>query len=609
MRSIRTSALLGGPKRTRPTCLGLLLLALGVSGCTTAASEGDYFGKVEPPAGQVLRYVTGGEPESLDPQVGTGQPEARIYVALYEGLTDYDPETGDVAPGLAERWEAADGNTLFTFHLREASWSDGRPITAHDFVYSLRRGLSPEFAADNAYMAFGILYAPGYNGSGSFARRPDGSFVMDPENPSIRFVVPGDEEERKRAVTPVIEAALKSTQPVPVRAEDVGIEAVNDRTVRIRTTLPIPYLPGLMAHQFFRVIPRQAIERHGDFWTQPRNIVVSGAFNLEAWKPYDRIVLVRNPKYWDAQRTRLERITFYAIQDATTMLNLYKAGEVDAIYNHTVPSSWYDYISPLKDYLNKPESAVEYYQFNVTHPPMDDVRVRKAFNHAVDKAALARLKKSSKVLTGFVPEGIFPGYPYPQGDPFDVKRARALLAEAGFRDAQGNYDPSKFPPGVEVLYNTAESNRVTAEFMQAQWRQNLGITIQLRNMEFRTFLGVRNRREYKGIARAGWVGDYMDPVTFLDLFSTPDGNNGTGWFTPEYAKMLSDANRIQDPAQRYEKLARAERYLLDAQPFIPLLTAGTNWLKKPYVQGMYANPFTIHPWKYVYIEHDRSRWN
>lgn len=594
-------------KRPRPALL-LLLATCAASACTAAASGGSYFGKVEPPEGQVLRYVTGGEPESLDPQVGTGQPEARIYVALFEGLTDYDPETSEVAPGLAERWEAADNNTVFTFHLREARWSDGRPIVADDFVYSLRRGLSPEFAADNAYMAFGILYAQGYNGSGSFARKPDGSYVMDPDNPSVRFVVPSDPEERKQAVTPALEKALGGTQAVPVRAEDIGIEAMDDHTVRIRTALPVPYLPGLMAHQFFRAVPRQAIERYGDSWTQPGNIVVSGPFLLDTWKPYDRIVVVKNPKYWDAQRTRLERITFYAIQDQTTMLNLYKAGEVDAIYNHTVPASWYDYISPLKDYQNKPEAAVEYYQFNVTHPPMNDIRVRKAFNLAVDKVALARLKRSAKALTGFVPEGIFPGYPYPQGDQFDVARAKALLAEAGFRDAQGTYDPSTFPRGIEVLYNTVESNRITAEFMQAQWRQNLGITIQLRNMEFRTFIGVRNRREYKGIARAGWVGDYMDPVTFLDLFSTPDGNNGTGWFTPEYAKMLADANRITDPAKRYELLARAERYLIDAQPFIPLYTTGTNWMKKPYVQGMYANPTTIHPWKYVYIEHDPARW-
>jgi ABC-type oligopeptide transport system substrate-binding subunit len=588
-----------------------LLLCCGVGiGCTTSASDSEYFGKVEPPDGQVLRYVSGAEPETLDPQIGTTQPEARIYVGLYEGLTEYDARTGDVTPGLAHSWEAADGNTVFTFHLRDAQWSNGRPITAHDFVWSLRRGLAPALVADNAYMAYGILYAEGYNGAGSFARRPGGDFVMDPQNPAARFVVPADPDRRREVVTPAMEAALKGTTPVPVRAEDVGIEAVDDRTVRIRTALPIPYLPGLMAHQFFRPVPREAVERHGDAWTRPGNIIVSGAYTLETWQPYDRIILVRNPRYWDAGRVRLERITFYAIQDQITMMNLYKAGEIDAVYNHTVPAAWYDRISPLKDYMNAPEVTIEYYGFNVTRPPMNDVRVRKAFNHAIDKAALARLKRSAQPLTGFVPSGIFPGYPYPQGDGFDVARARALLAEAGYRDASGQYDPSTFPSdSIEIFYNTSETNRVTAEFVQAQWRQNLGLTVQLRNMEFRTFVRVRNNLEYRGIMRAGWVGDYMDPVTFLDLFSTPVGNNGTGWYTPEYARMLSDANRAADPATRYEMLARAERHLLDAQPMIPLLTTGSNWLKKPYVKGMYPNPITIHPWKNVYIEHDPARWD
>ena len=588
----------------------LLAAVIATAACSVTGSSGEYFGKVAPPDGQVLRYVTGSEPESLDPQVGTGQPEARIYAALFEGLTDYDAKTGDVAPGLATHWEASAGNTVFTFHLRDAQWSNGRPLTAEDFVYTLRRGLAPAFAADNAYMAYGILYAQAYNSGSSFARKPgSGEFVMDPDNPSLRFVVPSDPGERKAAVTPALEAALKGTTAVPVRAEDVGIEAVDARTVRIRAAQPLPYVPGLMAHQFFRAVPREAIERHGDAWTQPGNIIVSGAFMLDRWRPYDRIILTPNPKYWDARTVRLQRITMYALQDQTTMMNLYKAGELDATYNHTVPAAWYERISPLKDYMNAPESAIEYYQFNVTEPPMNDVRVRKAFNHAVDKVALARLKRSAKPLTGFIPDAIFPGYPYPTGDQFDVARARALLAEAGFRDGSGRYDPSKFPQeSIEVLYNTAEGNRITAEFVQAQWRQNLGITVRLRNMEFRTFLGARNRREYRGIARAGWVGDYMDPVTFLDLFSTPDGNNGTGWFVPAYAKMLWDANREADPAKRYALLAQAEKYLLDAQPIIPLLTSGTSWMKKPYVKGMYANPVTIHPWKYVYIEHDRAKW-
>jgi ABC-type oligopeptide transport system substrate-binding subunit len=580
------------------------------SACTVASSEEVYFGKVTPPEGQVLRYITGGEPESLDPQVGTGQPEARIYVALFEGLTDYHPETAEVVPGLAERWEVTEGNTSFVFHLRPAQWSDGRPITAHDFVYSLRRGLDPAFASRNAYMAYDILHAQAYNEGGLFVRdRRANAFVTQPSDTSQRLVVPADAGERAKQLDPDLARAVDAAELVPIRAEDVGVEALDDHTVRITTVRPVPYLPGMLAHQFFRLVPRQAIERHGDQWTRPAHLVASGAYVLEVWRPYDRIVLTRNPRYWDAAAVRLERITFYAIEEATTMMNLYKAGEVDATFNHTVPVAWYDRLSGLKDYMGAPEAAVEYYQFNVARPPMDDIRVRRAFSLAIDKEALADFKRTSQPLAGFVPKDIFPGYPHPAGDAFDVARARALLVEAGYRDASGAYDPSRFPiADVELTYNTSESNRQVAEFIQAQWRQNLGLTVPLRNMEFRTYLGVRNRREYRGVARAGWVGDYMDPFTFLEIFSTPEGNNGTGWFEPEYRDMLRAANREADPQKRYALLARAEQYLIDAQPIIPLLTASTNWIRKPYVKGMYPNPITIHPWKHVYIEHDRSRW-
>lgn len=588
----------------------LALLAILSGACTMAATDEIYFGQVDPPEGQQLRYVTGSEPESLDPQVGTGQPEARIYTALFDGLTDYHPRTGEVVPGLADRWDVREGNTDFVFHLRpQARWSDGSPITAHDFVYTMRRGLEPAFASRNAYMAYEILHAQAYNEGALFVRDPDtGVFVTEPGT-SLRLVVPGDEEVRETELTQGLRALLEGKDLVPVRAEDIGVEALDDHTVRIRTRQAVPFLPALMAHQFFRIVPRRAIEQHGEAWTRPGNLIASGPYVLDTWKPYDRIIVGRNPHYWDAAIVRLDRITFYALEDATTMMNLYRAGELDATFNHTVPIPWHDRVRGLKDYMDAPEAAVEYYLFNVTRPPMDDRRVRRAFNMAIDKESLAHFKRTAMPLTAFVPEGIFPDYPQPQGDQFDVERARALLAEAGFRDAGGRYDPSLFPVAeVEITYNTSENNRQVAEFIQAQLRQNLGIIVPLKNMEFRTFLPVRNRREYNGLARGGWVGDYMDPFTFLDLFSTPEGNNGTGWFDPKYAQMLRDANREPDPQKRFAMLAEAEAYLLDAQPIIPLLTAATNWMKKPYVMGMYPNPITIHPWKYVYIEHDEAKW-
>lgn len=592
---------------------GLLACSILTSACTMAADTSGYFGKTQPPEGQVLRYISGSEPESLDPQIGTGQPEARIYLALFEGLTEYAPKTGGVMPAVAERWDVNGDNSEFVFHLRHnARWSNGDPITAGDFVYTFRRGLSPGLAARNAYLAYDIQNARGYNEGAVFVRDPDtGQFLLEVEGSAVRLTLPGDAKERATALEErKLAEAVRGKQLVPVRGEDVGVEALDDYTLRIRLTGPVPYLLGLMSHQFFRAVPRKAVEEYGDGWTRTENIVTSGPFKVKIRKPYDRLVVVRDPMYWDAATVKLDQIAFYPIEDQTTMMNLYKAGEVDAVHNHTVPAAWVDRIRPMKDYMDKPEIAIEYYVFNTKRPPMNDRRVRKAFSMAIDRVALSAYRRTTKPLTAFTPEGIFEGYPRPAGEAFNAQRARELLAEAGYKDASGIYDASTFPIAeVELTYNTSESNRQVAEFVQAQWKQNLGLTVPLKNMEWKTFLSMREGLQYKGVARAGWVGDYLDPYTFLDLFSTEAGNNGTGWWDPRYAQMLKDANRQPDPEKRYELLARAEAYVLDVQPVIPLVSPATNWVKKPYVKGMYANPVTQHAWKFVYIEHDPAKWD
>jgi len=213
-------------------------------------------------------------------------------------------------------------------------------------------------------------------------------------------------------------------------------------------------------------------------------------------------------------------------------------------------------------------------------------------------------------LTAMTPSGIFPGYPQPKGDPFDPEKAKKLLAEAGYKDAAGNYDPKKFQASeVEMITNPDANNLPYAEFIQAQWKQNLGVTISIRVMENKTFTTVQRNLEYKGISRTGWSADYMDPFTFLSIFYTPTGTNGTGWWDPKYAALLDEANRTTDHWQRYKILAQAEQLLLDAQPVIPLTVGTTRLMKKPYVKGVYPNAATLIPWKYAYIERDPAKWD
>lgn len=640
----------------------VLLLSSFIASCSSSASS-RYFGLTQPPSDNVMRYVSGSEPESLDPQFVTGQPEARIMMALYEGLVEYHPITMDPIPAIAESWEIGPDGTEYLFHLRKnAKFSNGDPVTAKDFVYTFRRGLSPELAARNANLAYYLKYAEAYNSGRSFVKNADGSFVLkdadaDPSDPKPaaskpasdsfgsdsafhrfingpeRLTVPSDEKARNKAFEKdaKLKNAVLGKELVPVKAEDIGIEAVDDFTVRLKLYQPAPFFLGLLGHQFFRVVHQPTIEKFGKNWVRPENIVTSGPFKVKLYRPYDKLVVEKDPSYWDAANVKLSGIEFYPVDEQTTMLNLYKAGRIDATYNHTIPAPWNEMVRQYTaEYSLHPEAAVDYYSISVKKPPMDNLKVRQALSLAIDREALAQFQKTKKPLVDFTPEGIFPKYEEArqkvysetlkaQGSSleewkariFDADKARKLLGEAGYpvqKDGDGWSCPNFPIDKVSITYNTSESNQKIAEFIQAQWKQNLGLTFPMKNMEFKTFLPYRSAVEYAGVVRNGWVGDYMDPFTFLNLFYSPSNDGATGWWDPKYDKMLDDANRETDEMKRFEMLAKAELYVMQQQIVIPLCTAGTSWVKKPYIKGMYPNPGTLHAWKFVYIEKDPNKW-
>ena len=641
--------------------LSIVILSSFLVSCSTSASS-RYFGQTAPPSDNVMRYVTGGEVESLDPPVSNSQPDARIYIALFDGLVEYDPKTLEPIPSIAESWEISKDGTEFLFHLRRnAKFSNGEPITAKDFVYSIRRGFDPALASRNAYLGYDIKYSEAYNSDMSFVRDANGQFLLkkdfgepnpgttaEPEHDTLggdsefhryldspeRLTLPSDEKARAKVLDkdPKLKAAVAGKEFVPIKPEDIGLEAVDDYTLRIKLYKPAPYFLGVLCHQFFRVVNQKTIEKYGTDWTRTENIVTSGAFKLAEHRPYDVLKVVRDPNNWDAANVHLDAIEFYPLDEQTTMMNLYKAGRVDALYNHTVPAAWNETIRQYKDeYLLFPEVATEFYVINVKRPPMDNLKVRQAFALAIDREALAKFRKTIKPLVDMTPEGIFPKYEQArqkvyseelkkQGSSleewkariFNAEKARKLMTEAGFpvqQQGRGWACPTFPVDQVGITYNTAESNKAVAEFVQAQWKQNLGITVPLQNMEFRTFLPLINKVDYSGFARRGWVGDYMDPYTFLNLYYSQGNEGATGWWDPKYDKMLDDANRTIDPMGRFEKLAEAEFYISQQQIIIPLGTNGTSWMKKPYVKGMYPNPGTMHPWKFVYIERDQSKWD
>ncbi|MBA3694166.1 MAG: peptide ABC transporter substrate-binding protein [Acidobacteria bacterium] len=585
-----------------------------LSACWIPGENEKYFGKTVPPPTDIVRYVTGPEPESLDPQIGTSQVEQRIYLALFEGLVEYDPQTLEPIPAIAERWESNADSTEFTFYLRRnARWSNNEPITAKDFVYTMRRGLDPKFASRAAGQAYYIKNAKAFNESAAFVQdAATGEFLNDPESSvPTRLTVPQEEKQKTALLkaNPKLEQAVAGKTLVPVRGEDVGVEAIDDYTVRIFLTQPVPFFVKILPYNFFRLVPEKIIAQFGVKWTLPENIVTSGAFTLKEWFPYDEIVVERNRNYWDAANVRLEQIKFYPVEDQAAVMNLYKTGEIDATYNHSVPRSWLYMIQKKLDHQDALEASIEYYIINTTKPPMNDVRVRKAFALALNKSLITATRRTAKPLSTLIPLDVFKGYPSVQAVEFNPEKAKQLLAEAGYRDAAGNYDPGKFPiEEVAITYNTNESNRFIAEIIQSQWKQNLGLTVPLKNMENKTFVSVTAKLEYKGFARYGYAADYIDPYSLLSIFATSGGDNGTGWNDERYVKLLDVANQTLDAERRNQLLAEAEQLFLNEQPIIPLTTTSTNWLKKPYIKGMFPNALTLHPWKFVYVERDSEKW-
>ena len=666
--------------KIRPTKLSkisfaLVTLSLVASACSIPGqSTGGYFGTVTPPAGQVLRYYTGAEPQTLDPQTMVGQPESRIATALFDGLVEYDERTLAPLPSLANSWTPNEQGTVWRFNMRsDARWTDGNPITAYDMVYSWRRAVSPELAAYNASMMYYIRHAEAFNNQSAFVADPrTGRYCTDadleragdngpiectgeapmkygpPEpsgwqerepgdtdtrtaaealrgisapfaatpseaNPVKYLLVPSDEEARtqliagdpatNRAGRPRLArflAGIPSAQFVPATDEHMGVRALDDHTFEIVLEAPTAFIVKTILHQYFRPVPRQAIRRYDNrMWVKQPNIVTSGAFRLVEWSPYDKIVVERNPMFWDNANTRLDRIIFGpSIDEATTAMNMYKAGDIDSMGSNYVPAPWRNLLQQTtQDYVYGPYLTIEYLAIKTTMPPLNDVRVRRALSMAINRQIIADRSPGQEVLTGFTPR--MEDYTGVEGTNYNPDEARRLLAEAGFPGGRGF-------PTIEILYNTAESNRQVMEIVQAMLRRELNIPITLVNQEWRVYLeNTRaDRLNFGGLARRGWVGDYVDPNTFFELLTSGSTNNGTGWADRRYDQMISRANAVTVPAERQRLLREAETYMLAQQPVIPLVVKSISFMRKPYVRNLEANLLDQHNWRGVWIDHN-----
>ena len=505
---------------------------------------------------QILFVANGSEPRELDPLLTTGAPEHNILMALFEGLVNEHPKTLAITPGVAESWTVSDDAKTYTFQLRDtAKWSNGEKLTAHDFVYAWKRSLMPNFGSQWAYMKYFI------RGAKAFHMGETDDFST------------------------------------------VGVKATSDSVFEVELANATPFFLKLLVHNSYYPVHQATIEKFAPIdqpisdWTKPANFVGNGAFVLSEWKLNNLIASVKNTEYWDAANVKLNGVTFFPIEDQQAEVRAFRSGQVHVTHTPTMAIEKIGYYQE-----NEPEVldivqtySSYYYELNTTKPPFDDARVRRALAMAIDR----------DLLVGSVSKGgQSPGYtlvpPDPQGYTakfhfgYDIEKAKALLAEAGYPNGEGF-------PETSILYNSQDDHRKIALAIQQMWKSSLNIDVGLNNQEWKVYLNSRKNYEHD-IARAGWIADYVDPSNFFEVFLSTSGNNHSGWKNAEYDALIQQMQEEAREPQRFELFEKANKLLADEMPIIPIYYYTDINLISPSVQGWYGNVKHSHPYNRVYLE-------
>jgi len=503
----------------------------------------------------ILHFGNGSEPQGLDPHVVTGVPENKILRALFEGLAVKNPYTLEPEPGVAQSWDISEDGRVITFHMNpEARWSNGDPMRAADYVWSWQRLLSPALGAEYAYMLYPVANAQAYH---------------------------------KGEITDF---------------NDVGVKALGDLTLQVTLTERTPYFLQLMDHYSTFAVHPPTIEKFGKAtdrytpWTRVENIVSNGAFRLKKWELNRRIELEKSDTYWDRDKVRLNGIVYYPTENVVSEERMFRVGQLH--YTNSVPLGKIPVYKEMPDspYRQEPYLGTYYYLFNTLVPPTDNLNVRKALSMAVDRDKLnATVLKGTNISTYSITPPDTLGYYPPRLFSYDPERARELLAEAGYPDGEGW-------PGLELTYNTSEDHRKIAVALQQMWKDVLNIEVTLTNQEWKVYLDSITNMHFQ-IARRGWIGDYVDPNNFLDLFLTGGGNNNTGFADPRYDEMiLKKAPQATTKEERFAIFYEAETLLMEQMPIIPVYTYTSKHLVHPSVQGLPPNLMDSLNLKYVWLE-------
>lgn len=500
---------------------------------------------------QVLRYALEAEPATLDPAKSTAIPESLVELQIFEGLTRLDAKD-QPTPGAAEKWDVSSDGLTYTFYLRSnAKWSNGDPVTAADFEFAWKRALNPELAFENAYMLFPIKNAQAYN-------------------------------EKKLGV------------------DALGIKALNDHTLEVTLEKPTAYFLNLTAFHAFYPIHQKTVAANPDNWANDvTTLIGNGPFKITNWVHSGQLGFVKNDHYWDVAAVKLAKMEWPISDSQSTRLALVENNQADMMVEPPVVE--HDRLNQAGLLKISPYLGTYYYVFNTQKAPFDNPKVRKAFALAINRDALVKnvIKGSKKPAYSWVAPGLInpatnkdfreEGGNY---EVEDIALAKKMLAEAGYPEGNG------LPP-ITLLFNTGEMHKSIAEAIQEMWKQNLGVSVTLTNQESKVFLESRHQGEFQ-IARASWVGDYADPMTFMDVFKDP--TNDAKYNNPVYNHVIEQAQSTMDQKVRMQAMHDGEKILFDDGVILPIYYTTQPFVTKPYVKGYFWSVLGLADFKTAFIE-------
>ena len=536
---------------------------------------------------QEVTYNLGTEPATIDPAVSVDVSSANIELQVFEGLTRIDNKNMP-QPAIAKSWTISKDHKTYIFTLRDAYWTNGTPVTAYDFEYAWKRALSPDLASEYAYQLYYVSGGEAFNTSIKVGTKYYAQTVDAKGNPLTKKVGGKDVPvpNMKKEIDP---------------SKNVGVKALTAKTLKVYLQSPTPYFLGLTAFPTLMPVCKAVVSKNDKWAVDLTNYVTDGPFKLTQWSHNDKMVFVKNPTYWDRDKVKLTKITYFMVEDESTALSMYQSGQLDAAVNVPLPDLPKQVASGDAKIL--PSLGTYYYQFNVTKRPFNDARVRKALALAIDRKGITQsiLKGGQTPALALVPYGIADALP---GTDFrtvggsyykdnDIATAKSLLAQAGYPNGKGF-------PAFTLLFIASNARKSICEAIQQMWKKNLGITCAVRSEERGVYLDDRTNLNYD-IMWTGWTGDYMDPNTFLDVWVTGGGQNCTGYSNKSYDALIAKAKATVNPTARMATLHAAEKILMSDMPILPIYFYTNPVLLSKHVKNFYQSTLGFVDWKNAYM--------